>query len=73
MKLDYKKAYDKVSWDFLFEVLDSRSFSSTWIAWIKQLVISGSIGVMVNGEDSSYFKPGKGLRQGDPSLLSCLI
>jgi len=51
---------------FLFEVLDSRSFSSTWIAWIKQLVISGSIGVMVNGEDNSYFMPGKGLRQGDP-------
>ena len=66
LKLDYKKAYDKVSWDFLFEVLDSRSFSSTWIAWIKQLVVSGSIGVMVNGEDNTYFKPGKGLRQGDP-------
>ena len=73
LKLDYKKAYDKVSWDFLFEVLDSRSFSSTWIAWIKQLVISGSIGVMVNGEDNSYLSLGKGLDKEILSLLSCLI
>ena len=51
---------------FLFEVLESRGFSSKWNFWIKQLVTGGSIGVMVNGEDSSYFKPGKGLRQGDP-------
>lgn len=33
---------------------------------MKQLVIGGSVGIMVNGEDSPYFKPGKGLRQGDP-------
>jgi hypothetical protein len=24
------------------------------------------VGVILNGEESSYFKPGKGLRQGDP-------
>lgn len=28
--------------------------------------MGGSIGIMVNSEESPYFKPGKGLRQGDP-------
>jgi hypothetical protein len=29
-------------------------------------VVGGSLGIVVNGEESSFFKPGKGLRQGDP-------
>ena len=66
LKLDYEKAYDRVSWDFLFEILRTRGFSNTWIVWIRHLVIGGSVGVNLNGEESSFFKPGKGLRQGDP-------
>jgi hypothetical protein len=30
------------------------------------LVIGGSVGVNLNGEESNLFKPGNGLRQGDP-------
>lgn len=30
------------------------------------MVIGGSVGVNLNGEESNLFKPGKGLRQGDP-------
>jgi hypothetical protein len=66
LKLDYEKAYDCVSWDFLFEILASRGFSATWTNWIDKLIRGGSVGVNLNGEDSSFFKTGKGLRQGDP-------
>ena len=66
LKLDYEKAYDRVSWDFLFEVLKSRKFNPVWINWMELLVKGGSVGVILNGEESSFFSPGKGLRQGDP-------
>lgn len=65
LKLDYEKAYDRVSWKFLFDMLKSRNFDPIWIDWIKCIVMRGSIGIMLNGEDNSYFKIGKGLRQGD--------
>jgi hypothetical protein len=35
--------------------------------------MGGSVGVNLNGEESPYFKPGKGLRQGIPFLLYFLI
>jgi hypothetical protein len=66
LKLDYEKAYDRVSWNFLFDMLTSRGFSDNWVWWMKAIVKGGSVGVNLNGEESPYFKPGKGLRQGDP-------
>jgi hypothetical protein len=66
LKLDYEKAYDRVCWDFLFEVLKSRGFSQIWITWMGKIVEKGSVGVCLNGEETSFFKTGKGLRQGDP-------
>jgi hypothetical protein len=65
IKLDYKKAYDIVNLDFLFEVLESRGFDEIWINWIRTLVKGGYVSVMANGEESTTFKTGKGLRQGD--------
>jgi hypothetical protein len=29
--LDYKKAYDKVNWNFLLDVLEKRGFGGKWI------------------------------------------
>jgi hypothetical protein len=66
LKLDYEKAYNRVSWYFLEEMLTSRGFGSRWIGWILKLVNGGSISIKVNEEVSPYFKLGKGLRQGDP-------
>jgi hypothetical protein len=49
-------------------MLVSRGFGPIWIAWIMKLVKGGSISIRLNDENSKYFNPGKGLRQGDLSL-----
>ena len=64
LKLDYEKAYDRVSWDFLFEILRTRGFSNTWIVWIRHLVIGGSVGVNLNGEESSFFQTWERVKAG---------
>ena len=66
LKLDYENAYDRVSWSFLEDMLKSRNFGPIWVSWIKQIVEGGSVCVRINDENSCFFKPGKGLRQGDP-------
>jgi hypothetical protein len=66
LKLDSEKAYDRVNLDFLFEILQTRGFSARWVGWIKNIVLGGSVGVTLNGTNNSFFKTGKGLRQGDP-------
>ena len=37
LKLDYEKAYDKVDWDFLENMVRSRDFDSCWIMWVNPL------------------------------------
>jgi hypothetical protein len=66
LKLDYEKAYDRVSWNFLEEMLTKRGFGAKWRGWISKVVQGGSICIRINDENSAFFKPGKGLRQGDP-------
>jgi hypothetical protein len=66
LKLDYEKAYDIVDWLFLEEMLVTRDFGPRWCSWVMSLVKGGSISVRINEENNTYFKPGKGVRQGDP-------
>jgi hypothetical protein len=66
IKLDFEKAYDKIHWKFLFEVLQRKGFSEAWILQIEQVVQSGRVCININGENTSFFRTYKGLRQGDP-------
>ena len=65
-KVDYEKAYDSVSWEFIYYMRGRLGFCDKWIEWIKNCLESSSISVLVNGSPTTEFKPLKGLRQGDP-------
>jgi len=66
LKLDFEKAYEKVSWPFLEEVMRRKGLDELWIHWINCVVKGGRVCIDLNGERGGFFRSFKGLRQGDP-------
>ena len=64
--MDYKRAYDSVSWMFLSYMMNRLGFCPKWISWIEGCLKSALISVLVNGSPTHEFIPHRGLRQGDP-------
>lgn len=65
-KIDFEKAFDTVSWDFLFHLLHVLKFDEHWISWLRKILVSTRASVLVNGVPTKEFSPKRGLRQGDP-------
>lgn len=66
--LYFHKAFDCLSWDFLFTTMNRMSFNQTWINWMKECLSTTLISVLVNGSSSAPFNMNCDVRQGD--LLS---
>ena len=65
-KIDFEKAYDSISWDFVDEVMQRKGFEDKLRGWIMSTVKGGRVCVNINGTNGPYFKTHRGLRQGDP-------
>ena len=66
INVDLAKAYDKLNWSFLKEVLKDFGFKHDWVRWIRNLVSTAFFFILVNGAPSATFQTSRGLRQGDP-------
>jgi hypothetical protein len=66
LKLDLEKAYDRIEWDFIHEVLIFFKFPPSFVALVLKCVSTFSFSILVNGGQLENFKPSRGIRQGDP-------
>nr|GEU95546.1 RNA-directed DNA polymerase, eukaryota, reverse transcriptase zinc-binding domain protein [Tanacetum cinerariifolium] len=65
-KVDFEKAYDSLSWNYLDCMFDYMGFGDKWRMWIQGCLVSARSSVLLNGSSTKEFHIHRGLRQGDP-------
>ena len=76
LKLDLTRAFNSISWPFLFEVLRQYGFGDRFLEWIAILLSSASTRVLMNGVPGPPIWHKGGLRQGDslsPQLFVLMV
>lgn len=61
-----EKAYDRLEWNFILEILKKFGFNDKWIGWIRECITTTSFSEIVNNILGQQFKRSRGIRQGDP-------
>jgi hypothetical protein len=65
-KLDIRKAFDSIRWEYLVDLLQRRGFPYRFLNWIVALLTTFTSRVILNGLAGSPISHGRGSRQGDP-------
>lgn len=76
ISLDFEKAFDRVSYDFLFESLVKLGFPQDFVKWIKLAYTECKNQILVNGFFTEEVKLGSGVKQGcplSPILFICAL
>ena len=68
VSLDAEKAFDRVEWEFFFEMMDRFGLGTGFISWVKLLYSSPVASVQTNNvlSPSFYFTARPGRSQGCP-------
>lgn len=62
--IDQEKAFDRISWSYMYSTLAAFGFHDNFIRWVKLLYTDISSSVIVNNFISSPFSVERGVRQG---------
>lgn len=69
LKIDFDKAYDKIEWDFILDVLDLLGFGSFFTDTMATLFTHALARVYVNGTFSKSILLQRSIQQGCPLAL----
>lgn len=82
-KIDFSKAFDRISWTFITTLMSRMSFPVAFIHQIYQCLSSLEYHFLLKWQEIFMLEPNWGIRQGDPlslylyilisNVLSCLI
>ncbi|KAL5562033.1 hypothetical protein UlMin_031780 [Ulmus minor] len=62
LKLDMSKAYDRVEWKFIEEVILQLGYDKRWVVKIIKCISSVSFFFLLNGEVCGNITPSRGIR-----------
>jgi len=66
LKLDFEKAFDKIEYKAILDVLAHMGFGVKWRSWIKSILKTETSMVLLNGVPGKTFHCRRGVMQGDP-------
>ncbi|XP_074293487.1 uncharacterized protein LOC141620543 [Silene latifolia] len=66
LKVDIRKAFDSVNWEFLQQAMLSFGFPHVFVGWVMACITSPFYSLSINGGVEGFFPGKRGLRQGDP-------
>jgi hypothetical protein len=66
LKIDFKKAYNKVQWSFLRQLFHRLGFSQKFLQPLSTLTVGSTSQLLVNGQRGKPFPIGQSVRQGCP-------
>jgi exonuclease III len=66
VNIDFEKAFDTISWNFIYTAMEKLGYPENFIKWVKTLYEGIETCVINNGHSSKFFHPEKGVRQGCP-------
>ena len=65
VKLDINKAYDRVEWSFLRQMMIKLGFDGRWVNLAMETVCTASYSILINGEPKGFVQPSRRIKQGD--------
>ncbi|XP_074300962.1 uncharacterized protein LOC141632303 [Silene latifolia] len=73
IKVDIRKAFDSIQWEFISNMLTGLNFPATFVKWIMGCITSTWFSLKINGSQRGFFPGKSGVRQGDPISLYIFV